>query len=201
MPGFSIGPPSSFMSGEEWCELHFEDCRVPGGDILLGPAASRNRSRKLQHRAARQCSRSLAFGRYAYDKARGMPRRASSSAGPLCEFRAAMEVREMAIKLESAQLLLYRRRTSADAACRPPNETASPRPPATRPEFEVASEAVADNGRASAYSRETLVRNTACGAPAADDRRRLDRDAEEPHREHVFDRRFDQRNRRADAAE
>src|ERR1700732_4728715 len=36
-PGFSIGQPSSFMSGEEWCELHFEDCRVPAENVLLGP--------------------------------------------------------------------------------------------------------------------------------------------------------------------
>src|SRR3981189_917174 len=28
-PGFNIGPPSSFMSGEEWCELHFDNCRIP----------------------------------------------------------------------------------------------------------------------------------------------------------------------------
>src|SRR6266540_4093380 len=28
-PGFTIGAPSRFMSGEEWSELHFENCRVP----------------------------------------------------------------------------------------------------------------------------------------------------------------------------
>jgi alkylation response protein AidB-like acyl-CoA dehydrogenase len=36
-PGFRIGRPSSVMSGEEWCELHFEDCRVPADHVLLGP--------------------------------------------------------------------------------------------------------------------------------------------------------------------
>src|SRR5580700_10593657 len=34
-PGFSIGQPSSFMSGEQWCELHFESCRVPAENVLL----------------------------------------------------------------------------------------------------------------------------------------------------------------------
>src|SRR5580693_10021095 len=36
-PGFSIGKPSAFMSGEEWCELHFEDCRIAAENVLLGP--------------------------------------------------------------------------------------------------------------------------------------------------------------------
>src|ERR1700691_4358597 len=36
-PGFFIGKPSAFMSGEEWCELHFEDCRIPAENVLLGP--------------------------------------------------------------------------------------------------------------------------------------------------------------------
>jgi alkylation response protein AidB-like acyl-CoA dehydrogenase len=36
-PGFSIGQPSQFMSGEEWCELHFENCRIPAENVLLGP--------------------------------------------------------------------------------------------------------------------------------------------------------------------
>src|SRR5262249_36033481 len=36
-PGFTIGAPSQFMSGEEWCELHFENCRLPAENVLLGP--------------------------------------------------------------------------------------------------------------------------------------------------------------------
>src|SRR6185437_1350699 len=32
-PGFTIGAPSSFMSGEEWSELHFENCRVPAENV------------------------------------------------------------------------------------------------------------------------------------------------------------------------
>src|SRR6202030_1221385 len=32
-PGFRIGAPSSFMSGEEWSELHFDNCRIPADHI------------------------------------------------------------------------------------------------------------------------------------------------------------------------
>src|SRR5215203_279935 len=35
-PGFAIGDPSRFMSGEEWSELHFENCRIPAENVLLG---------------------------------------------------------------------------------------------------------------------------------------------------------------------
>src|ERR1700691_5934405 len=36
-PGFAIGTPSAFMSGEEWCELSFAGCRIPADNLLLGP--------------------------------------------------------------------------------------------------------------------------------------------------------------------
>src|SRR3982075_4559220 len=36
-PGFTIGQPSSFMSGEQGSEVHFEECRVSGENVLLGP--------------------------------------------------------------------------------------------------------------------------------------------------------------------
>src|SRR5258707_5785007 len=36
-PGFKIGPPSRFMSGEEGCELHFDNCRLPPAHVLVRP--------------------------------------------------------------------------------------------------------------------------------------------------------------------
>jgi hypothetical protein len=36
-PGFTIGPPQEFMSGEQWSELHFDNCRIPAENVLLGP--------------------------------------------------------------------------------------------------------------------------------------------------------------------
>src|SRR5262249_33513043 len=36
-PGFTVGEPSRFMSGEEWSELHFENCQIPAENVLLGP--------------------------------------------------------------------------------------------------------------------------------------------------------------------
>ncbi len=55
VPGFDIGKPSRFMSGEEWCELHFEDCRIPARERpCSAPAVSRRSAdRRLQRRAHR----------------------------------------------------------------------------------------------------------------------------------------------------
>src|ERR1700730_12246142 len=36
-PGFTVGQPSSFMSGEEWSQLYIEGCRIPAENVLLGP--------------------------------------------------------------------------------------------------------------------------------------------------------------------
>src|SRR5258708_10811126 len=36
-PGFKIGPPLRFISGEEWCGLQFHHCRLPAGNVLLRP--------------------------------------------------------------------------------------------------------------------------------------------------------------------
>jgi alkylation response protein AidB-like acyl-CoA dehydrogenase len=33
-PGFSVGEPSSFMSGEQWSQLYFENCRIPRANVL-----------------------------------------------------------------------------------------------------------------------------------------------------------------------
>ena len=34
--GFSIGKSVSFMNGEDWAPLYFENCKVPKENILLG---------------------------------------------------------------------------------------------------------------------------------------------------------------------
>ena len=69
-PGFTIGAPSSFMSGEEWSELHFENCRVPAANVLLGPGGFKKQIAAFNVERLGNCARSLALGRYAYDRAR-----------------------------------------------------------------------------------------------------------------------------------
>ena len=75
-PGFTVGPPQEFMSGEEWCELHFENCRIPAENVLLGPGGFKKQMAGFNVERLGNTARSLAFGRYCFERAREHARRA-----------------------------------------------------------------------------------------------------------------------------
>src|SRR6266571_8952199 len=201
-PGFTIGAPSSFMSGEQWCELHFENCRVPAENILLGPGGFKKQISSFNIERIGNASRALAFGRYAYNKARDYASTREQFGRPLCEFQGLQwKFAEMAIKLEGAQLLLYRAAANADRGLPSAYETAIAKAACNQAGFEAASEAVQIMG-ATGYSQESLVEwcMRRCrgwmiaGGSIEILKNRI--------AEHVFDRRFDQRRPKpAEAAE
>jgi alkylation response protein AidB-like acyl-CoA dehydrogenase len=200
-PGFNIGHPSSFMSGEEWCELHFDQCRVPAANVLLGPGGFKKQMSGFNVERIGNASRALAFGRYAFNQARAHALTREQFGRPLCEFQGLQwKFADMAIKLESAQLLLYRAAANADRGFPSAYETAVAKAACNLTGFEVANESVQMMG-ALGYSRDTLVeycmRRTRgwmiAGGSVEILKNRI--------AEHVFDRRFDQRPRHADAAE
>jgi alkylation response protein AidB-like acyl-CoA dehydrogenase len=200
--GFTIGTPSSFMSGEEWCELHFENCRVPSENVLLGPGGFKKQMASFNVERIGNATRSLAFGRYAFNRAREHALTREQFGRPLCEFQGLQwKFAEMAIKLEAAQLLLYRAATNADRDLPTAYETAVAKAACNLTGFEVASESVQVMG-AMGYSRESLVEYCMrrcrgwmiAGGSIEILKNRI--------AEHVFDRRFDQRPaRKAEAAE
>jgi hypothetical protein len=202
-PGFKVGQPSAFMSGEQWCELHFDNCRIPVENVLLGPGGFKKQMSSFNVERIGNATRSLAFGRYAYNKAREHAMTREQFGRPLCEFQGLQwKFAEMAIKLEAAQLLLYRAATNADRDLPSAYETAVAKAACNVTGFEVASEALQTMG-ATGYSRETLVEYCMrrcrgwmiAGGSVEILKNRI--------AEHVFDRRFDQRppRRQADAAE
>jgi alkylation response protein AidB-like acyl-CoA dehydrogenase len=200
-PGFSIGAPSVFMSGEEWCELHFNDCRVPVENVLLGPGGFKKQMAGFNVERLGNTARSLACGRYAFNAARDYAATREQFGRPLCEFQGLQwKFADMAIKLDGAQLLLYRAAANADRGLPSAYETAVAKAACNQTGFEVASEAVQIMG-ALGYSRETLVeycmRRTRgwmiAGGSIEILKNRI--------AEHVFDRRFDQRKRPPAAAE
>jgi len=198
-PGFSVGTPSAFMSGEEWCELHFEDCRVPAENVLLGPGGFKKQMAGFNVERLGNTARSLALGRYAFDAARDYAATREQFNRPLCEFQGLQwKFAEMAIKLDSAQLLLYRAAANADRGLPSAYETAVAKAACNQAGFEIASEAVQIMG-ALGYSRETLVeycmRRTRGWMIAGGSIEML----KNRIAEHVFDRRFDQRRRPAAA--
>jgi len=201
-PGFRIGAPSRFMSGEEWCELHFDNCRVPAENVLLGPGGFKKQMAGFNIERLGNSARSLAFGRYAFEKARAHAATREQFGRPLCEFQGLQwKFAEMAIKLEGAQLLLYRAATNADRGMPSAYETAVAKATCNQVGFEVASDAVQVMG-ATGYSQENLsewcMRRCRgwmiAGGSIEIMKNRI--------AEHIFDRRFDQRRPKpAEAAE
>jgi alkylation response protein AidB-like acyl-CoA dehydrogenase len=200
-PGFTIAAPSEFMSGEEWCELHFSDCRIPAENVLLGPGGFKKQMAGFNVERLGNTARALACGRYAFNAARDYAATRQQFDRPLCEFQGLQwKFADMALKLESAQLLLYRAATHADNGLPSAYETAMAKVACNQAGFEVASEAVQIMG-AMGFSRETLVeycmRRTRGWMIAGGSVEILkNRIAEQ-----VFDRRFDQRKRQPTAAE
>jgi alkylation response protein AidB-like acyl-CoA dehydrogenase len=200
-PGFSIAAPSSFMSGEEWCELHFENCRIPAENVLLGPGGFKKQMASFNVERLGNAARALALGRYAYDAARAHATTREQFGRPLCEFQGLQwKFADMAIRLDGAQLLLYRAAANADRGLPSAYETAVAKAACNQTGFEVANESIQIMG-ALGYSRETLVeycmRRTRGWMIAGGSIEML----KNRIAEHVFDRRFDQRKRHADAAE
>jgi len=193
--GFSIGSPSAFMSGEEWCELHFEDCRVPKENVLIGPGGFKKQMAGFNVERLGNTARSLAYGRYAFNAARDYAATRRQFDRPLCEFQGLQwKFADMAIKLDAAQLLLYRAAVNADRGLPSAYETAIAKAACNQAGFEAANEAVQIMG-ALGYSRETLVeycmRRTRGWMIAGGSIEML----KNRIAEHVFDRRFDQRSR------
>ncbi|MGA2892808.1 MAG: acyl-CoA dehydrogenase [Xanthobacteraceae bacterium] len=194
-PGFSVGAPRAFMSDEEWCELCFADCRIPAENVLLGPGGFKKQMAGFNVERLGNTARSLAYGRYAFNLARDYAGTRHQFDRPLCEFQGLQwKFADMAIKLESAQLLLYRAATNADRGMPSAYETALAKAACNQAGFEVASEAVQIMG-ALGYSRDTLVeycmRRTRGWMIAGGSIEML----KNRIAEHVFDRRFDQRKR------
>jgi alkylation response protein AidB-like acyl-CoA dehydrogenase len=192
-PGFTIGRPSRFMSGEEWCELNFDNCRIPAQNVLLGPGGFKKQMASFNIERLGNSARSLAFGRYAFNKAREYAATRQQFGRPLCEFQGLQwKFADTAVKLESAQLLLYRAASNADRGLPSAYETAIAKLACNQAGFDAANEAVQIMG-ATGYSQESLVEWCLrrcrgwmiAGGSLEIMKNRI--------AEHLFDRRFDQR--------
>ena len=69
-PGFTIGQSSAFMSGEEWSQLYFENCRIPKANVLLGAGGFKKQIAGFNVERIGNSARALALGRHAYNLAR-----------------------------------------------------------------------------------------------------------------------------------
>lgn len=157
IPGVKLGKPSSFMSGEEWAPIHFEDVYVPPELVLLGEGGFKKQIAGFNVERIGNTARSLALGRYAYERAREWALERRQFGRLLCEFQGLQwKFAEMKMKLDAGQLLLYRAAANADTGFPSAEETAIAKAYCNQAGFEVANEALQVMG-GMGYSRESLV--------------------------------------------
>lgn len=156
-PGFTIGQRAGFMSGEEWCPLYFEDCRIPKANILLGPGGFKKQISGFNVERIGNAARALALGRHAYEVARRHVMEREQFGRPLCEFQGLQwKFAEMAVKLEAAQMLLYRAASVPEGTLPSAYDTAVAKLACNEAGFQVANEAMQAMG-GYGYSTESLV--------------------------------------------
>jgi alkylation response protein AidB-like acyl-CoA dehydrogenase len=152
-----LGSPSKFMSGEEWAQIYLDEVRVPAGNVLLGEGGFKKQIAGFNVERIGNAARSLALGRYAYETARAWALERRQFGRLLCEFQGLQwKFADMKMKLDAAQLLLYRAAANADRGMPSPEETAIAKAYCNQAGFDVANESLQVMG-GMGYSQESLV--------------------------------------------
>lgn len=155
--GVKMGKRSAFMSDEEWVEIFFDNVFIPDDQLVLGEGGFKKLIGGFNVERIGNTSRSLALGRYAYEEARAWAMQRRQFGRELCEFQGLQwKFADMKIKLDAAQLLLYRAATNADTGFPSAEETAIAKAYCNQSGFDVANDALQVMG-GMGYSRESLV--------------------------------------------
>jgi alkylation response protein AidB-like acyl-CoA dehydrogenase len=155
--GLTLGKPSTYMSGEQWAQLYFDDCWVPKENVLLGPGGFKKQMSGFNVERIGNASRALALGRLAFNLARDHVSERTQFGRTLNEFQGLQwKFAEVAVALDSAELLLDRAVRNAAAGLPSAYETSVAKLAANEAGFKAANEAMQAMG-ALGYSTESLV--------------------------------------------
>ena len=155
--GFQVGEPSSFMNGEQWAQLYFEDCRIPSANLLLGSGGFKKQISGFNVERLGNASRSLALGRYCFNLAREHALLRKQFGRELCEFQGLQwKFADMSMKLEQAQLMLYRAALEGEHGLPSAQSTAMAKLACNEAGWFVANEALQVMG-GMGFSQEALV--------------------------------------------
>ena len=69
-PGLTVSKPCTFMNGERWSQLHFDDCRVPKSNLLLGAGGFKKQISGFNIERLGNAARSVFVGRFAFNLAK-----------------------------------------------------------------------------------------------------------------------------------
>ncbi|MEB2399837.1 MAG: acyl-CoA dehydrogenase [Alcaligenaceae bacterium] len=156
-PGFTVGQPASFMNGEQWSQLYFEDARIPAKNVLLGPGGFKKQISGFNVERLGNASRSLALGRHAFNIAREHALTRKQFGRLLCEFQGLQwKFAEMHMRLEQAQLLLYKAAMEGEHGLPSAQSTAMAKLAANEAGWFVANEALQVMG-GMGFSQEAIV--------------------------------------------
>jgi alkylation response protein AidB-like acyl-CoA dehydrogenase len=156
-PGFSIGKPGKYMSGNEWAPIFFDNVYVPPEDVLLPAGGFKKQIQGFNAERIGNAARSLAYGRYCFNVARDYAKTRKQFGRFLCEFQGIQwKFADMLMKIDAAQWLLYRAASNADKGFPAPDETTVAKLMCNQVGFDVANEAMQIMG-GMGYTQETLV--------------------------------------------
>lgn len=156
-PGYRVGQVTQFMSGEEWAQIYFDNVYIPPEMVVLGKGGFKKQIAGFNVERLGNSARALALGRYAFEEARQWAMQRKQFGRLLCEFQGIQwKFAEMKIKLDAAQLLLYRAAVKADHGLPSAEDTAIAKASCNLAGFEVANEALQVMGGLG-YSQESLV--------------------------------------------
>lgn len=157
MPGFEIGERTTFMNGEVWGPLYFENCCIPAANLLLGAGGFKKQISGFNVERLGNASRALALGRYCFNLAREHALTRKQFGRELCDFQGIQwKFADMAMKLEQAQLMLYRAALEGEHGLPSAQTTAMAKLACNLAGWEVANEAMQVMG-GSGFSQDLLV--------------------------------------------
>ncbi len=156
-PGVRFGQRSKFMSDETWAQIYLENVFVPADMVVLREGGFKKQIAGFNVERIGNAARSLALGRYAYERARAWAMERKQFGRLLCEFQGLQwKFADMKVKLDAAQLLLYRAAANADRGFPSAEETAIAKAFCNQTGFDVANDALQVMGGLG-FSQEELV--------------------------------------------
>lgn len=157
MDGFTLGEPSKYMNGEEWCALYFDDVYIPPENLLLGPGGFKKQISGFNAERIGNAARSLAVGQFAFEIAREHALIRKQFGRLLCEFQGIQwKFADMQVQIDAGRLLLYRAAVNADRGFPSAQDTAIAKAFCNKAGFDLCNEAMQVMG-GTGYSKESLV--------------------------------------------
>jgi alkylation response protein AidB-like acyl-CoA dehydrogenase len=141
--GVTRGSTRSYMSGEEFCELFFDDCALPIDHILVDNAGLSKMLPVFGIERLGSATRCVAFARYAFNYARDHASVRQTFGSKVRDFQGIQwKFAEMSSQLDAAQLLVYSAALSIADGVPDPYQVAKAKLFAAQISLWVANEAV-----------------------------------------------------------